>query len=111
MNWGSSWRMPTIEQEQELISECTWEWTSCNGVSGRLVTGPNGNTMFLPAAGVHFATSVNGAETVARYLSRSLHDEFSFHAFHLYFDSGRIQKGYDYRYNGCTVRAVRVPQN
>ena len=108
-NWGSTWRMPTIEQEQELVNECTWEWTTVNGVSGRLFTGPNGNTMFLPAAGVRFGTTLNGAETVARYLSRSLHDEFSFHAFHLYFDSGSIHKGYDYRYNGCTVRPVRVP--
>ena len=51
VNWGSSWRIPTTEQQQELRNECTWTWTERNGVSGKLVTGPNGNTIFLPAAG------------------------------------------------------------
>ena len=112
VNWGSSWRMPTMEQEKELVYECTWEWTTHNGVNGRLVTGPNGKTIFLPAAGVRFGSSLNGDGTLARYLSSNLHDEFSFHAYHLYFNSGSIQwDGYDYRYDGYTVRAVRASHN
>ena len=112
VNWGSSWRMPTIDQEQELVNCCTWTWTTCNGVNGRLVTGPNGKTIFLPAAGVRYGTTLNGDGILARYLSRNLHDEFSFHAYYLYFTSESIQWDcFDYRYDGYTVRAVRVSQN
>lgn len=42
---------PSIEQIEELIKHCTQEWTSLNGVNGIRVTGPNGNSIFLPAAG------------------------------------------------------------
>lgn len=47
-NWGDNWRMPTVDEMIELINGCEWEWTSVNGVNGRLVTGPNGNSIFLP---------------------------------------------------------------
>ena len=50
--WGASWQMPTLEQCQELIDNCSSEWTTRNGVDGRVFTGPNGGTIFLPAAGV-----------------------------------------------------------
>ena len=50
-NWGVKWKMPTYEQMDELGSKCTWEWTTKNGVDGAMVTGPNGNSIFLPAAG------------------------------------------------------------
>ena len=49
MNWGPSWRMPTYDQTDELKDWCTWTWTTLNGVNGALATGPNGNTIFLPA--------------------------------------------------------------
>lgn len=51
--WGDSWRMPTSDECKELISKCTWAWTTYNGVKGYKVTGPNGNTIFLPAAGYY----------------------------------------------------------
>ena len=48
-NWGKNWRMPTAEEQQELLENCSWEWTTLNGVGGMQVTGPNGNSIFLPA--------------------------------------------------------------
>ena len=112
VNWGSSWRMPSLEQQQELVNECTWEWTTRNGVDGYLGIGPNGKTIFLPATGVRYGTTVNGVGIFGRFLSRNLHDEFSFHAFFMYFNSGSIWSGgYDYRYDGHTVRAVRISHN
>ena len=51
VNMGGSWRMPTAEEQQELIDECTWTWTTLNDVNGYNVEGPNGNSIFLPAAG------------------------------------------------------------
>ena len=50
-NWGDGWRMPTKAEMQELLEKCTFEWTAENGVYGQNVTGPNGNSIFLPASG------------------------------------------------------------
>ena len=50
-NWGSNWCMPTYDQIEELKDICTWTWTSRNGKNGYEVKGPNGNSIFLPAAG------------------------------------------------------------
>lgn len=51
VKWGGDWRMPTIMEFQELSRQCRWDWTTIDGVDGFNVTGPNGNTIFLPAAG------------------------------------------------------------
>ena len=51
VNWGPSWRTPTTDQQKELIDKCSWARTTQNGVHGFRVTGPNGNSLFLPAAG------------------------------------------------------------
>ena len=51
VKWGGSWKMPTKRQWQELIDRCTWKFTALNGHKGYLVTGPNGRSIFLPAAG------------------------------------------------------------
>ena len=50
-NWGVDWRMPTKEEYEELYQNTTWVWTEINGVEGRLMTGPNGNSVFFPATG------------------------------------------------------------
>lgn len=49
--WGGSWRLPTESELRELVDYCTWTWTTKNGTKGYKVTGPNGNSIFLPAAG------------------------------------------------------------
>ena len=49
-NWGGDWRMPTSDEFNELIS-CTWEEITFNGTTGYKVTGPNGNSIFLPNTG------------------------------------------------------------
>ena len=51
VNWGGSWRMPTKAEWQELEDNCTGTFTILNGANGRLVTGPNGYSIFLPTAG------------------------------------------------------------
>lgn len=52
--WGSSWRLPTFSEANELDDECTWEYTTLNGINGAKVTGPNGNSIFLPAGGLRY---------------------------------------------------------
>lgn len=46
--WGSDWRMPTLDETRELRDKCSWKMTTVNGVKGAKVTGPNGNSIFLP---------------------------------------------------------------
>lgn len=51
--WGDNWRMPTNDEEKELYQKCSWKYTTVNGINGYQVTGPNGNSIFLPAAGLY----------------------------------------------------------
>ena len=59
VNWGGKWRMPTREEEEELYDMCTWTWTNMNGVDGFQVTGPNGNSIFLPTSGLYDGDSTD----------------------------------------------------
>ena len=58
-NWGGSWRLPTASEAEELANNCTWTWTSINGMNGYQVVGKNGNSIFLPAAGYMYESSYN----------------------------------------------------
>ena len=58
VNWGGDWRMPTKEEQEELLNNCNWTWTTRNGVNGYVVTGTNGNQIFLPFAGYHGSSNV-----------------------------------------------------
>lgn len=51
VKWGSGWRMPTMDEMEELKNNCSSSWFSLNGTEGRLYVGPNGNKIFLPAGG------------------------------------------------------------
>ncbi len=53
VNLGNDWRMPTFAEWKELREKCSWKWTTRGGVGGMQVTGPNGNSIFLPAAGYY----------------------------------------------------------
>ena len=56
--WGGSWRMPTFAEAQELMTRCKWEREEREGMVGFRVTGPNGNSIFIPAAGVAIGNSL-----------------------------------------------------
>jgi hypothetical protein len=51
VHWGGIWRMPTKDEMQELLKDCTWEEETRNSIKGHKVTGPNGNNIFIPIAG------------------------------------------------------------
>ncbi|MBQ9363644.1 MAG: Ig-like domain-containing protein [Bacteroidaceae bacterium] len=106
-NWGGTWRMPTKAEQDELCNNCTWTWTTQNGVNGYKVTSKtNGNSIFLPAAGYRFDSSLSSAGSYGDYWSSSLNASVSSYACHLDFDSGDVDWYYDNRYNGRSVRAV-----
>ena len=112
INWGPSWRMPTHEQQRELVEQCTWKWTTRNGVYGQQGTGPNGNTIFLPAAGWVIDERSLRAGSYGCCWSRTLFPIVSDIAYIQYFFSGDMSWYSPYaREVGCSVRAVRVTQN
>lgn len=104
-NWGDGWRMPTLDEIEELIDRCTWEWTSVNGVNGRLVTGPNGNSIFLPAAGYRGYTSLDDAGSYGYYWSATPYSD-SYGACYLSFNSDYYDWNYYNRLTGQVVRPV-----
>ena len=110
VNWGPMWRMPTKEQHDELRTTCTWTWTTQNGVNGALFSGPNGNTLFLPAAGSRWLTLDHGGSSVSYWL-RTLSPFHDNEAYDMSYDSESLGgSGTCYRNAGLTVRAVRVSQ-
>ena len=105
-NWGGSWRMPTYDEMEELVDDCTWEWTTLNEVNGYLVTGDNGNSIFLPAAGWKSGSSLNDGGSYGYYWSSSPYS-YSRTAYGLNFHSDRhIVSNYGSRRYGRTVRPV-----
>ncbi|MBQ6769742.1 MAG: hypothetical protein IJP44_02035 [Bacteroidales bacterium] len=109
-NYGG--RMPTKEEWQELYNNCTSTWTTLNGVNGRCFTGPNGNSLFLPAAGYRWNDEIYNAGCDGRYWSSSLYTSDPYGAWYFDFYSGYYYMGiYGYRDSGQSVRAVRsAPQ-
>ncbi len=105
-NWGGSWRMPTKDEQDELRTKCDWAWTTMNGVNGYQVTGPNGNSLFLPAAGYRLGTSLSNAGSDGYYWSATPAGN-SYSAYFLYFDSDYYDWYYGFnRGYGFTVLPV-----
>ena len=84
VKWGGTWRMPTYEDFDELCEICTSKWITQNGVKGRIFTGPNGNSIFLPAAGYnvdevyleggigyYWSNSLTGGRTLGDYSNKA----------------------------------------
>ena len=111
VNWGVDWQMPSKGQRAELINSnyTTTTWTTMNGVYGRKITSrSNGNSIFLPAAGSRYGTSLTYAGSSGNYWSRSLYTSHSYFAFYLDFYSSGISTDSSYRFYGYSVRPVRV---
>ena len=105
-NWGGTWRLPTQAEMQELIGKCTWTWTSQGGHNGYRVTGPNGSSIFLPAAGYRGGSSLNLAGDACSYWSSTPDESDAGNAYALYFFSSDLSRGWDDRYYGQSVRPV-----
>jgi uncharacterized protein (TIGR02145 family) len=104
---GGNWRMPTNAEWQELLTQCTWTWTTQNDVYGRLVTASNGNSIFLPAAGGRHVTDLYYAGSNGYYWSSSLNRElYPYSVLGVYFNSDSFYKTSLNRYRGFSVRPV-----
>ena len=94
-NWGEAWCMPTYEQIHELYDECTLKMITQNGVNGYKMTGPNGNSIFIPAAGFRSNDKLYGFGSEFGIRTNMLVE---------------VERVLDYsrRYYGAPVRAVRA---
>ena len=106
-NWGSTWRMPTNAEMEELENNCTWTWTAQSGINGYKVTGQNGKSIFLPAAGYCHGTSRYYVGEDGYYWSSSPDKSSDNGAYDLYFASDYHNVNWiDRRYYGYSVRPV-----
>ncbi len=106
---GGLWRMPTKDEWSELM-ECTSTVTTLNGVNGRLITGPNGNSIFLPASGYYYGTSFSRVGSRGYYWSSSYRENL--YATHAGFDQESLYPYYlngFVRFSGLSVRPVYAP--
>lgn len=106
VKWGGNWRMPSKDEIQELVSDCTWTAATQNGVAGYTVTGSNGNSIFLPLAGYRYGTNKNSMGSYGRYWSSTANEYYTSSTYYAYFYSGGINIGSSPRYYGQVVRPV-----
>ena len=107
-NWEGVWRMPTKAEFDELQNKCTWVWIKVNGVDGYRIIGLNGNSIFLPAAGLMVGGTLTDVGSDGFYWSSSLRTDNSLYAYGVYFYSDDVYWSYnvDARYYGFAVRPV-----
>ena len=112
-NWGEEWRMPTVDEYEELIdpNNCTWEWITKDGVNGYKVTGKKtGNSIFLPITGFRYYESIQFRAIKGVYWTSSLYTANPNKAWCLEFDFSDIKVNYgklsSNRFSGRCIRAV-----
>ena len=105
--WSEPWCMPTKENMEELVQYCTFKWITTNDVNGALMTGPNGNSIFLPATGyIVYGNNQNLGET-GEYWSSNVCDYLGSSVIYtLKFDSNGIKVSQLIRYQGRCIRPV-----
>lgn len=105
-NWGASWRLPTRAECQELKDNCTWTWTTQGGHNGYRVTGPNGNSIFLPAAGLRSWKLLRDAGSWGRYWTSAPYEDIYYGSCDLYFTGSSRHVGWNCRHCGQSVRPI-----
>lgn len=106
--WGNHWRMPTEKQFKELMNNCSFTWTTWNGVNGAVIEGRNGCYIFIPASGYRYngSGSLSDVGSYGYCWSASDGSSYSDSARDLYFNSSGWNWVHNYRSYGYPVRAV-----
>ena len=102
--------LPTKEQFEELINQCTWKWMDKNGVFGYKITGPNGNSIFLPHAGYWSGGRLVGKSSKSGYYmsrTRSDNDRFYILEFSPMWANSIYMAKWGYYENSYSVRYVK----
>ena len=107
VHWGGKWRMPSKEEVDELTQQCNWIWTTHNNVNGYKVTGPNGNSIFLPAAGYKGSGPTYPAGEDGLYWTNTIEKRHYSYLIVLHDDAPPTQAGvHGTRCFGFTIRPV-----
>lgn len=109
--YGSWVTMPTIDEFEELFAECKKEWVEEDGVAGYKFTGPNGNSIFLPAAGSRTQGTVSGEGLNGYYLSGSINATDNRFAMAYSFDKNAARRTATPVYQALAIRPVSVAKN
>ena len=112
VNLGGGWRMPTVDEFEELINNCTWEWTMQDGVNGYKVTSKKtGNSIFLPITGFRYYAETQFRSIMGVYWTSSLYTGNPNKAWCLEFNFSDIKVHYgnlsSNRFSGRCIRAVQ----
>ena len=112
INLGGEWRMPTVDEFEELINNCTWEWTAQDGVNGYKVTSKKtGNSIFLPITGFRYYADTQFRSIMGVYWTSSLYTGNPNKAWCLEFNFSDIKVHYgnlsSNRFSGRCIRAVQ----
>lgn len=105
-NWGGTWRLPTRAECEELVNCCSWAFITMGNHNGYKVIGPNGNYIFLPAAGYRYGSSLNYAGERGEYWTSSPSEDGSMFAYELLFNGGVHEINSTGREYGMSVRPV-----
>lgn len=103
--------MPTIAEFEELFTLCTKEWIEVDGVAGYKFTGPNGNSIFMPAAGSRTQDAITGLGLEGRYLSGSVNVSDNRFAMSYQFSSAMATRATTPVYQALTIRPVSTAKN
>ena len=107
---NSEWRMPTKKDFEELKAGTTKKWVTdykgVSGLNGRLFTGNNGNSLFIPAAGYYYGSFVEDVGSYCCLWSSSLFLDDHYYAYNLYFNSNKTNMDSKYRCRGLSVRPI-----
>ena len=110
VNWGSNWRYPSQNEFGTLMNPnfTKWTWTTQNGVNGYKVTSLiNGNSIFLPAAGMYKDSNAIGVGTYGYYWTDLVYSYQPFESYMPYFNSKeKDSETTNMRYEGCSIRPV-----
>ena len=113
-NWGGDWRMPTVDECEELVDpdKCTWEWITKDSVNGYKVTGKKtGNSIFLPITGFRFYDSVQFRAINGIYWTSTLYTASPSKAWCIEFNFTDVNVHYgnlsSNRFSGRCIRAVK----
>ena len=104
--WKEPWRLPTSKEVQELIDSCSWQWASLNGMTGYKVTGPNGNSIFIPTSGIYSGNEVVGGGKMGAYWTANHKENDTLGASYLYIASNGYMLKDTARYYGMNIRPV-----
>ena len=104
--WGSSWRLPTMDEFEELQYKCKWKRITQGSKECYKVIGPNGNSIFLSAAGFCCGSKLYNAGKFGYYWSSSPHESYDNYAYYSYFLSSYFGGKSIYSYYGQSVRPV-----